>query len=132
MSRPSISRVPLARLIAAILATQLLGATATLAETPAQRAAAALAAAPVWDGHNDIPEQLRDRRKDVLGNFDFTDTRGTGDPQHDFAPMMTDLTRARAGHLGAQFWSVYVSAKLSEPQAVLNHAVHERVTDVTP
>ena len=43
---------------------------------------AALAAAPVWDGHNDVPEQLRDRRKDVLGNFDFTDTTNTATHIH--------------------------------------------------
>lgn len=64
----------------------------------------------VWDGHNDVPEQLRERRKDVLEGFDFNDTRGVG--------MMTDLPRLRAGNVGAQFWSVYVSADLPEPQAV--------------
>ncbi|MGV3512566.1 MAG: dipeptidase [Novosphingobium sp.] len=64
----------------------------------------------VWDGHNDVPEQLRERRKDVLEGFDFNDTRAVG--------MMTDLPRLRAGNVGAQFWSVYVSADLPEPQAV--------------
>jgi membrane dipeptidase len=64
----------------------------------------------VWDGHNDVPEQLRERRKDVLEGFDFNDTRQVG--------MMTDLRRMRAGNVGAQFWSVYVSADLPEPQAV--------------
>lgn len=82
-------------------------------------AAAGAAAAPpasqsatqlIWDGHNDVPEQLRERRKDVLEGFDFTDTRAVG--------MMTDLPRMRAGNVGAQFWSVYVSASLPEPQAV--------------
>lgn len=64
----------------------------------------------VWDGHNDVPEQLRERRKDVLEGFDFKDSRASG--------MMTDLPRLRAGNVGAQFWSVYVSADLPEPQAV--------------
>jgi membrane dipeptidase len=86
--------------------------------TPEQVAAAALAAAPVWDGHNDVPEQLRDRRKDVLGDFDFRDTTGTGDTATGVGPMMTDLNRMRAGHMGAQFWSVYVSANLTDQQAV--------------
>lgn len=85
---------------------------------PAAVAAAALAAAPVFDGHNDVPEQLRDRRKDVLAGFDFSDTANTGDPAKGLAPMQTDLTRLRQGHVGAQFWSVYVSADLAEPQAV--------------
>jgi len=88
------------------------------AQTPEQVAAAALAAAPVWDGHNDVPEQLRDRRQDVLGNFDFRDTTGTADPDKNFGAMQTDITRLRAGHVGAQIWSVYVSANLTDQQAV--------------
>lgn len=103
--------------LAATALSLLAGAPAD-AKTPEQIAAAALAASPVFDGHNDVPEQLRDRRKDVLGDFDFRDTRNTGDPGKGVAPMMTDLTRLRAGHVGAQFWSVYVSAQLPEPQAV--------------
>ena len=81
-------------------------------------AQAALKAAPVWDGHNDVPEQLRDRRKNVLGDFDFTDTTNTADPAKSVIVMQTDLKRLRQGRVGAQFWSVYVSAELSEPQAV--------------
>lgn len=88
------------------------------ARTPEQVAAAALAAAPVFDGHNDVPEQMRDRRKNVLGTFDFRDTTNTGDPAKEVGMMQTDLKRLRAGKVGAQFWSVYVSANLPEPQAV--------------
>ena len=86
--------------------------------TPEQVAMAALAAAPVWDGHNDVPEQLRDRRKNVLGDFDFRDTTRTGDPAKGVGAMQTDLTRLRQGHVGAQIWSVYVSAGLTDQQAV--------------
>ena len=88
------------------------------AHTPEQVAMAALAAAPVWDGHNDVPEQMRDRRKDVLGTFDFRDTTGTGDSATGGGAMMTDINRMHAGHVGAQFWSVYVSANLTDQQAV--------------
>ena len=100
----------------------LLALSASLPARPAQSpemiAAAALAAAPVWDGHNDVPEQLRDRRQNVLGNFDFRDTTGTADPDKGFGAMQTDITRLRAGHVGAQIWSVYVSANLTDTQAV--------------
>ena len=86
--------------------------------TPAQVAMAALNAAPVWDGHNDVPEQLRDRRKNVLGDFDFRDTTRTANAATGVGAMQTDLTRLRQGHVGAQFWSVYVSASLTDQQAV--------------
>jgi len=93
-------------------------ATPTSAPTPEQVAAAALRAAPVWDGHNDVPEQLRERRKDMIADFDFRDTTNTADPAHGLMAMQTDLRRLRQGHVGAQFWSVFVPATLSEPQAV--------------
>jgi len=96
----------------------LLAAPAAIARTPEQVAEAALRTAPVWDGHNDVPEQLRERRKNLIAGFDFTDTTGTADPANDRQAMHTDLQRLRAGHVGAQFWSVYVSASLPEPQAV--------------
>jgi membrane dipeptidase len=103
--------------LAAILATSSL-APAKPVRTPEQVAMAALAAAPVWDGHNDVPEQLRDRRKNMLAGFDFTDTTQTADPAKGVGAMQTDLKRLRAGHVGAQFWSVYVSANLTDQQAV--------------
>ena len=85
---------------------------------PEAVAAAALKAAPVWDGHNDVPEQLRERRKNMIATFDFRDTSNTADPAKNVAAMQTDLVRLRKGQVGAQFWSVYVSAALPEPQAV--------------
>ena len=84
--------------------------------TPEQVAAAALKAAPVWDGHNDVPEQLRDRTGDLLEGFDFTDTRATA--RDGKVAVQTDLARLKQGHVGAQFWSVYVDYKLPEPEAV--------------
>lgn len=98
------------------------------AATPEQVAAAALMAAPVWDGHNDVPEQLRDRYKDQIAGFDFADTTRTADPANGRIAMHTDLTRLRKGRVGAQFWSVFVSASLSDQQAV--QAVMEQI-DVT-
>ena len=88
------------------------------ARTPEQVADAALKAAPVWDGHNDVPEQLRERRGNMIADFDFTDTTGTADAAKGRGAMQTDLARLRKGRVGAQFWSVYVSSLLPEPQAV--------------
>ena len=98
------------------------------ARTPEQTAEAALRAAPVWDGHNDVPEQLRERRKNLIADFDFGDTTGTADPAKDEQAMHTDLARLRKGKVGAQFWSVWVSTDLSDLEAV--QAVIEQI-DVT-
>ncbi len=100
------------------LATSMLLIAASPARTPALVAEAALRAAPVWDGHNDVPEQLRERRKDMIADFNFRDTTGTADPANQRLAMHTDLTRLRVGKVGAQFWSVWVSSALPEPQAV--------------
>lgn len=101
----------------AILAT----GTAALAQSPEAVATAALEAAPVWDGHNDVPIQLRGRFDNVLRDFDFTDTTGTADPDatdYRQRAMQTDLARLRKGRVGAQFWSVYVSADLQGGDAI--------------
>ncbi|WP_226634420.1 dipeptidase [Novosphingobium profundi] len=111
MSRPSL----LALVLATAMAWPVSGQAAS---SPADVAAAALRNAPVWDGHNDVPEQLRERRQDILAGFDFADTMDTADPENGKGPMQTDLARLRAGKVGAQFWSVYVSAMLNEQQAV--------------
>lgn len=111
-----------------LFATLALAASPALAQTPEQIAAAALKAAPVWDGHNDVPEQLRIRYKDMIGAFDFTDTRATADAANGMPAMQTDVSRLRQGRIGAQFWSVYVSARLTDQQAV--QAVMEQI-DVT-
>jgi membrane dipeptidase len=101
-----------------LLAGAALLIAASPARSPEQVAEAALKAAPVWDGHNDAPEQIRDRRKDVIAELDFRDTSQTAAPELRRGPMQTDLSRIKKGRLGAQFWSVYVDFNLPEPQAV--------------
>lgn len=101
---------------AALLSTVLAAPPLAAKDNPEQVAAKALEAAPVWDGHNDVPIQLRGRFGNVIGDFDFADTLDTGTAER--KPMHTDLTRLRKGKVGAQFWSVYVSAALTEPEAV--------------
>jgi membrane dipeptidase len=89
------------------------------AQSPEAVAAAALRAAPVWDGHNDVPIQLRGRYGNVLADFDFEDTTDTGSTDPRGRVMHTDFARLAEGHVGAQFWSVYVSADLAEPEAAV-------------
>ncbi len=109
------ARAALALAIAALAGPAL---AAGPAAGPEAVAAAALKAIPVWDGHNDVPGQLRDRHRNVIAGFDFSDTTATADPARNLIAMQTDLKRLRQGRVGAQFWSVYVSASLPEPQAV--------------
>lgn len=112
----------------ALLPALMLGAAPVSADTPEETAAAALEAAPIWDGHNDVPIQLRARFGNAINDFDFEDTTATGEDHPQGRTMHTDLNRLRAGKVGAQWWSVYVSPSLSEPEAV--QAVVEQI-DVT-
>lgn len=100
--------------VAALLAMPTFAAAQSAEET----AAAALEAAPVFDGHNDVPIQLRGRFGNLINDFDFADTSDTGETHRTGAAMHTDLARLRLGKVGAQYWSVYVPTSLDEPQAV--------------
>jgi membrane dipeptidase len=105
------------------LATALMLAAPASAQTiseeeAAATARAALEAAPVFDGHNDTPGQLRSRQNNQINAFDFMDTTGTADPAKQQGAMHTDLMRLKAGKVGAQFWSVYVPHNDDEAAAV--------------
>jgi membrane dipeptidase len=102
-----------------VAAAALVFAVPLSAQTPEEIAAAALEAAPVWDGHNDVPIQLRGRFGNVIGEFDFEDTSDTGPSNAEGRPMHTDFARLAAGKVGAQFWSVYVSSDLAPRDAVV-------------
>ncbi|WP_120003107.1 dipeptidase [Nesterenkonia muleiensis] len=72
-------------------------------------AAEVLAHAPVLDGHNDLPWALREN-----WNYDIAQARlDTGN-----SALHTDIPALRAGGVGAQFWSVYVSSSLEKSAAV--------------
>ncbi len=81
-------------------------------------ASAALEAAPVFDGHNDTPGQLRARFNNQINGFDFTDTLSAPTAEGERGVMHTDLKRLRIGKVGAQFWSVYVPHNNNEAAAV--------------
>lgn len=102
-----------------LAAALVLVASPLAAQTPEEIAAAALEAAPVWDGHNDVPIQLRGRFGNVIGDFDFEDTSDTGPSNAEGRAMHTDFARLAEGKVGAQFWSVYVSSDLAPRDAVI-------------
>jgi membrane dipeptidase len=73
-----------------------------------ERIRALLASAPVVDGHNDLPWELRQRVRYDLDVIDIAqDQSGIG--------LHTDIPRLRVGGVGAQFWSVYVPSKGLNP-----------------
>ena len=74
---------------------------------------------PVIDGHNDLPWGIRTDFGNV-GNIDLSaDTSNLrGKTADGDVHLMTDIPRARKGHLGAQFWSVWIPATTTGPEAV--------------
>lgn len=66
---------------------------------------------PLIDGHNDLPYALReDYQLKVDGLESGTDTWTP--------PLMTDMARLRAGRVGGQFWSVYISGTVTGDEAI--------------
>jgi membrane dipeptidase len=91
------------RALSVALALALLSSVPLAAQpSPADRARAlrVLAAHPVFDGHNDLPWRIREDKAHP-GDVAAYDLRTK-------TPGMTDLPRLKAGHVGAQFWSVYI------------------------
>lgn len=86
---------------------------AAQAKTPEQIAEAALARAPVIDGHNDTPEQIRSLFANDFGKFDLNDL-----PPTVIAKTHTSIPLLRAGRVGGQFWSVWVDPALEEKEAL--------------
>jgi len=83
------------------------------AETPEQRVQRVLTQTPVIDGHNDLPWEIRE-------SFDFwrkpLDLRAdTSKLEH---RLQTDLPRLARGHVGAQFWSVWIPAAMKGDEAI--------------
>jgi len=52
---------------------------------------------PLIDGHNDIPDAVRERGGPDSVNLAVSQPK-----------LMTDIPRLRAGHVGGQFWAAYV------------------------
>jgi membrane dipeptidase len=76
---------------------------------------------PLIDGHNDLAWEIRTRADGHVDKLDLrADTSHLAPPkdQPDAPGLMTDIPRLKAGHLGGQFWSVYIPAEVTGPAAV--------------
>jgi membrane dipeptidase len=109
---------------AAFLSFATAGHAASAAPAPVSDAALkarlerVLAKTPLVDGHNDLPWELRLRTHGQLRSIDLaTDTAHLAPPAGE-AALMTDIPRLKAGHVGGQFWSVWIPAETHGYEAV--------------
>jgi membrane dipeptidase len=66
---------------------------------------------PLIDGHNDLPEQLRENY-----NYAVEGLESGGDKRA--KPLMTDMSRLRQGRVGGQFWSVWIPGTYTGDEAI--------------
>ena len=69
-----------------------------------------LGTVPLIDGHNDIPDAIRERGGLDSVNFAVSQPK-----------LMTDIPRLRNGHVGGQFWAAYV------PSSTIDSGQHSAV-----
>ncbi len=94
-------------LVACIALSLLLGGCGKDDEEALQRAQQILAAAPIVDGHNDLPWVIREKFAGDVEGYDISRR----------AEFDTDIPRLREGQVGTQFWSVYVPSSLTPLEA---------------
>ena len=101
-------RMRLLPILALAAATPLVAQQSTTDPNMA-RALRVLRAHPVVDGHNDLPWRIRE---DTVHPHDVEayDLRG-------HTPGMTDLARLTKGHVGGQFWSIYIPGEPGDSMA---------------
>jgi membrane dipeptidase len=105
--------------LALVLSSALWFAVPALAAgTDAERIARILVHTPLVDGHNDLPWEIRARFGWDLAKVDLSRSTAALPAPEGSPPLMTDIPRLRAGHVGAQFWSVYIPADVQGPAAV--------------
>ena len=106
------------RSILLVSCLSLVATAASAADRTDARVDAVLTKTPVIDGHNDLPWNLRERFGSDLSKIDLaSDTAKLAPPPGEPA-LMTDIPRLRAGHVGAQFWSVWIPVTTTGPAAV--------------
>jgi membrane dipeptidase len=121
MKNARCARRPAALLLAAaLIASVAARASAADAAGPDYRARVlrVLEQTPLIDGHNDLAWEIRERYKSRLGAIDLKTDTSKLPATPDMAPLMTDIVRLRAGHVGGQFWSVWVPVDVKGAEAV--------------
>jgi membrane dipeptidase len=96
-------------MVAALMAMPVMAAEKSAEAT----AEAVLTKYPIVDGHNDTPEQIRSLFQNDFSKFDLNKL-----PPEVLAKTHTDIPTLRAGHVGGQFWSVWIDPALPKHEAV--------------
>jgi membrane dipeptidase len=109
---------PRAHLALTLLPALWLAAPALAADSDAQRVERVLAQTPLIDGHNDLPWEIRTRFDSDLSRVDLSRSTLKLPAPEGSPPLMTDIPRLRAGHVGGQFWSVFIPVEVKGPAAV--------------
>jgi membrane dipeptidase len=73
---------------------------------------------PLIDGHNDLPWEIRERFKSDVAAVNLIADTSHLPVEAGQAALMTDIPRLRAGHVGAQFWSVWIPVSTQGFEAV--------------
>lgn len=74
------------------------------------------AAGYVFDGHNDLPWEMRSKASSSFSKRDIAV------PQPE---MHTDIPRLKQGNVGAQYWSVYVPAETAKDRTALKQTLEQ-------
>lgn len=117
-------RVTLSGTLCALLVLQAIPSQSSLAQgnqETALRVSNLLTRVPLIDGHNDLPWEIRDRFGNDLDRVDLSTNLSrtlSKDAAADQLPLMTDIPRLRAGHVGGQFWSVYIPVSVTGAAAI--------------
>src|SRR3954467_7612496 len=107
-----------------LCALALVVASAAHAQQPRSQAAAdpymaralhVLTVQPIVDGHNDLPWRIREDKAHPM-DVEWYDLRT-------HRAGMTDLARLKAGHVGGQFWSIYIPGERADATYKSNGAV---------
>jgi membrane dipeptidase len=70
----------------------------------------------VFDGHNDLPWEIRSKAASSFARLDISQRQPS---------LHTDIPRLREGNVGAQFWSVYVPADTARRGVALQQTLEQ-------
>jgi membrane dipeptidase len=107
--------MPMLRILCLLLCLPL---TTWAAEDYQHRVDRVLLQTPLIDGHNDLPWEIRERFKSDVAAVNLMADTSHLPVEAGQAALMTDIPRLRAGHVGAQFWSVWIPVNTQGFEAV--------------